>query len=140
MKSRCNYAKNKNYDRYGARGITVCTRWQESFEAFLEDMGLSEPGMTLDRFPDQEGNYEPGNCRWATKEQQAQNKKKQNNGHALKTHCRKGHEYSGDNLIVVSTPTGTARQCRECGRLNMAAYRKRQAETQVTGVQSCVIM
>ena len=73
--NRCHSPTSKDFARYGARGITVCTRWRESFEAFLADMGERPNGLTLDRYPDTNGNYEPGNCRWATDTEQARNRR-----------------------------------------------------------------
>lgn len=75
MKSRCYREKDKNYKRYGAKGITVCDEWMQSFEKFLEDMGLPEDGYTLDRI-DVYGNYNRDNCRWANKETQSNNQRK----------------------------------------------------------------
>jgi len=71
MIQRCTNPKRRNYRWYGARGISVCSRWINSFEFFLKDMGRRPNGRTLDRFPNNDGNYEPGNCRWATPKQQA---------------------------------------------------------------------
>ena len=75
MIQRCTNPKNTAYRNYGARGITVCARWRNSFEAFLADMGDRPEGKTLDRI-NNDGNYEPGNCRWATKKQQCRNSRK----------------------------------------------------------------
>ena len=74
MKIRCQNPNNHGYARYGAVGISVCERWQV-FENFLADMGPRPAGTSIDRYPDGSGNYEPGNCRWATAGEQTLNKK-----------------------------------------------------------------
>lgn len=74
MIQRCNNTANKDYKYYGGRGISVCKEWL-SFERFLADMGECPDNLTIDRFPNNDGNYEPSNCRWATMAQQNLNKR-----------------------------------------------------------------
>ncbi len=82
MKKRCLNETHVAYPKYGGAGIKVSKRWIESFDSFLVDMG-ARPSLahSIDRFPNKNGNYEPGNCRWATKTEQNRNK---NNNRIIK--------------------------------------------------------
>jgi hypothetical protein len=75
MKTRCLNKNHVAYDAYGGAGVKICKRWR-SFVLFLADMGeRPSRGHTLDRFPNREGNYEPGNARWATSSEQNINRR-----------------------------------------------------------------
>jgi hypothetical protein len=73
MIARCENPNYHHFHRYGGRGIRVHASWRDSFVAFRADMGERPAGTTLDRI-DNDGNYEPGNCRWATSVQQRHNR------------------------------------------------------------------
>jgi hypothetical protein len=106
MKDRCLCITNKDYRNYGARGITICVRWVNSFENFLEDMGKKPaPEYSIDR-KDNNGNYEPGNCRWATKSEQSLSRRK-------REFCKRGHRFETDGYYIRQG----GRLCKPC-RLN----------------------
>jgi len=88
MIMRCVNKNNNQYYRYGSRNISVCDRWINSFENFLHDMGERPPGASLDRI-DNNGNYEPSNCRWATAKQQQRNR-----------NCNLIFTYNGENRTL----------------------------------------
>jgi hypothetical protein len=74
MKYRCSNPNCQDWKDYGGRGIRVCRRWLRSFAAFYSSMGPRPPGLTLDR-RNNDGNYEPGNCRWASRSIQSKNQR-----------------------------------------------------------------
>lgn len=74
MIRRCHNPNDDAFRHYGGRGISVCDRWRNSFANFLSDMGpRPSTELSIDRYPDNDGNYEPSNCRWATVKQQLRN-------------------------------------------------------------------
>jgi hypothetical protein len=130
MRMRCRNPNNPRFKHYGARGITICERWA-SFENFFADMGSRPHGRSLDRI-NNDGNYEPNNCRWATASQQAKNRRllprETPNAWAAQqwrrdmTHCLRGHELTSWNL----TPRKGWRECRRCKNDNQRLQRDRR--------------
>ncbi len=107
-KRRCFSPKHPYYGSYGGRGITLCERWRNSFEAFYADMGPAMPGQSLDRI-DVNGNYEPRNCRWADAKTQAQNRR-----NSVRRECDK--KMTLDELgQLIGAPYGVVRELYRMG-------------------------
>jgi hypothetical protein len=124
MRKRCVNPRNKKFKHYGGRGIRVCERW-DSFANFYADLGpRPSPLHSLDRI-DNDGNYESGNCRWATRSEQRRNQRPVCRGHALqrvRTVCRLGlHPWIPENIAT----NGSGLMCRPCRRIASKAYRAR---------------
>lgn len=110
MIQRCTNPNNARWADYGGRGITVADRWRD-FVNFYADMGPRPDGLTLDRI-DVNGNYEPGNCRWATYKEQRANVRPS-------TACRNGHPWTPESTgyFVLAATGNRRRRCLVCRSL-----------------------
>ncbi len=111
MKTRCLNPHRHTWPRYGGRGVKICDRWLNSFEHFLSDMGYApSPAHSLDRYPDNDGHHEPGNCRWATPTEQNRNQRPHHTGL-----CIRGH-------ILTWNHAHTRKLCLACYRMRFHRY------------------
>jgi len=113
MIHRCTNVKGRQYPDYGGRGITVHEDWRK-FENFLADMGeRPSRDYSLDRI-DNDGNYEPSNCRWATRSEQQKNKRPAR----LREKCKRGHVFAETGVYVNKNG---GRQCKVCAKARARA-------------------
>jgi hypothetical protein len=118
-KCRCTNPKNQDYSNYGAKGIKFLFK---SFEEFFDELGKRPKNYTIERINNL-GNYEPGNVKWASRKDQANNRSKPK----PITHCRKGHLLTKATTYII--PSTNARQCIICKRQNGRDWRKRTGKT-----------
>jgi hypothetical protein len=137
MRSRCANAKRSDYKMYGGKGISVCERWM-CFENFFADMGpRPSPAHSLDRYPNQRGNYEPGNVRWATARQQANN----TYDNRLVTHhgvTRSVSEWARVQGLTVSALFGRLNNGWSIARALLTPMRQKRSNRKATSAEAKV--
>lgn len=110
MKQRCHNPDHKQYPYYGGRGITVCKRWLEKIENFVDDMGLPPKGLTIERKNNNDGYYQE-NCRWATRVDQARNRRN-----------TRLYEYGGKKLCIAAWAETSECRCTKVQLLNRVLH------------------
>lgn len=126
IKQRTTNPNNPDWIHYGGRGIKMCDRWQESFKNFHEDVGPAPPGKSLDRI-DNDGDYEPGNVRWTSQNQQRLNSRQNQSNHPG-VHLyfdRKNNRKRWNARMVVNRKIVLNRYCRS---LEEAVRLRKEAE------------
>lgn len=113
MLQRCSNPNGQQWERYGGRGITVCERWHDLLN-FIADMGEPPERLSIERI-NNDGNYEPGNCKWATKSEQRRNQRPR----PKQQFCKRGHELAGENIILYRGE----RFCRICHKIRQQSYK-----------------
>jgi hypothetical protein len=128
MKGRCSNPNNPKYPRYGGRGITICDRWlgKDGFQNFISDMGdKPHKGYTLNRI-DNDGNYEPSNCEWASRYKQAGNKSNNNETVGVYVKFNHGIKYEArlqvDNKLVLRKQFKTMQEAIAARKLAEERY------------------
>jgi hypothetical protein len=124
MRDRCNCVNHIGYPRYGGRGIKVCSRW-DSFSDFIADMGECPPGLTIERI-NNAGNYEPGNCKWATYSEQRRNQERMKS-----TECLHGHLRTPENTGLSKRGTHF---CRPCSRAAIRAWKEHKKKEKLNAI------
>jgi hypothetical protein len=130
-KKRCFNSNDTGFHYWGGRVITMCDEWKDNFAAFASYLGDAPgPEYSLDRI-NNNGNYEPGNVRWATRSQQNSNTRprlrpsNKEKAHLINNHCKRGHEFSPENTYIPPSKP-ESRQCKTCRRASPSQTKQKR--------------